>query len=68
MNILKTARVVVVDDVESEATPLLLALAKIGIGAWYFTGDVDKLPKSHLDGIRVVFLDLRLGGLSLIHI
>lgn len=62
MNILRTARVVVVDDIESEATPLLLALTKFGIGAWYFNGDVEHLPKAPLTGVRVVFLDLRLSG------
>jgi hypothetical protein len=62
MSILRTARVALVEDDDKEAMPLLLALAKMGIGAWHFNGDIEKLPLSPLTGVRIVFLDLRLGS------
>ena len=57
---LRTARVVVIDDDREEAWPLLDALNRIRITALYFNGDAEALPEKPLDGIRVVFLDLRL--------
>jgi hypothetical protein len=62
MNVLKTARVVVVDDDQNEASTLVLALARLGIGAWHFNGDEDQLPIRPLEGVRLVFLDLRLAS------
>ncbi len=66
-NPLQTARIVVIDDSEEEAAPLVLTLARMGLGAWYFTGDFEHLPDSPLSGIRVVFLDLRLAGAKTDH-
>lgn len=58
---MKTARAVVIDEDRDEALHLLQALGCAGIGAIYFSGDnPDLLPKTPLDGIRVVFLDLKL--------
>ena len=62
MNVLKTARAVVIDDDHAEASALVLALARLGIGTWHFNGDEDALPLRPLDGVRLVFLDLRLGS------
>ncbi len=62
MNILKTTKVVVIDDQLEEAMPVLKALGKIGVGAIYFSGDPDELPDAPLKGIRMLFLDLDLNG------
>lgn len=59
---LRTARVLVVDDEPSDAEPLLRGLAKLGVGSLYFNGDVDDLPDRPFRGVRLVFLDLRLGA------
>ncbi len=61
MNILRTARVVIIEDDDNEAMPLLRVLAKLGIGAWHFTGNAEELPSIPVQGIRIVFVDLRLG-------
>ncbi len=58
---MKTARAVVIDEDPKEALHLLQALGCAGIGAAYFAGDdPDLFPTNPLDGIRVVFLDLKL--------
>ncbi|MGV8120414.1 MAG: hypothetical protein AB2L14_11685 [Candidatus Xenobiia bacterium LiM19] len=62
MKWLQTARTVVIDDDPEEAFPLLISLAHLGIGALYFNGDKERFPKSPINGIRIVFLDLRLTG------
>jgi len=62
MNVLKTTKVVVIDDQPEEAIPVLKALGKIGVGAIYFSGDPDELPEAPLKGIRMLFLDLDLNG------
>ncbi len=60
-NHLKTARVLVVDDVFDEAKPIIQALGKSGIGCIYHSGDkIEDFPDKPFEGIRVVFLDLRL--------
>jgi hypothetical protein len=56
-----TARTVVIDEDQNEASCLLQALGHAGIGAAYFAGDnPDLLPPSPIHGVRVVFLDLQL--------
>ena len=40
------------------------ALSKLGIGAKYFTGDVEELPSGPIVGIRLLVLDLILGDSS----
>lgn len=64
MNGLRTARVVVIDDTQAEAAPILAALGRAGVGALYVqpTEDLSELPDEPQSGIRVVFLDLRLYG------
>jgi hypothetical protein len=61
MNILRTARVVIIEDDDSEAMPLLRVLSKLGIGAWHFTGNAEELPSIPVQGVRLLFVDLRLG-------
>lgn len=61
-NYLKTARVIVVDDQPAEAMPIIEALSQSGIGSIYLRGDrFEDLPEKPFKGIRLVFLDLRLG-------
>jgi len=62
MNALRTARVVVIEDEPNEAMPVLHALGKLGIGCVHVAGDkVEDLPAQPLPGIRLVFLDMKLG-------
>jgi hypothetical protein len=42
--------------------PLVSALSKLGIGTLYYDGTDENLPRKPMSGIRLVFLDLRLGG------
>ncbi|GEM_PF-2991067 len=60
MNIPKNGRVVVIDDEEKEAMPLLKVLSMNNIPSSFFTGNQNELPKSLLERIRLVFLDLEL--------
>lgn len=63
MNIPKNGRIVVIDDeYEKEALPLIEALSKNGVSAMYFTGNQEKLPLEPLSGVRIVFLDIALAG------
>jgi hypothetical protein len=58
---LSTSRVLVVDDKPAEAIPILTALGEAGVGCVYVKGDkAEELP-TKLAGIRLVFLDMRLG-------
>ncbi|MGO9138765.1 MAG: hypothetical protein ACLP9S_02630 [Syntrophales bacterium] len=58
---LSTARVLIVDDKPDEAVPIMTALGKIGVGCVYVRGDkVEELPQKPIEGIRLVFLDMRL--------
>lgn len=58
---LNTARVLLVDDTPAEAIPILIALGNIGVGCVYVKGDkYEELPAVPIDGIRLVFLDMRL--------
>lgn len=60
MNTLRTARVVVIDENRDESSVLQQALGTLGIGSVLITGELEQLPKSPLEGIRLVFLDLQL--------
>ena len=64
MDGLRIARVLVLDNEIDEAKPFMEALAKRGVGATYFSGDVEKLPcpNQKLTGIRLAVLDLDLTG------
>ncbi|MEN6424520.1 MAG: hypothetical protein ABFE13_04100 [Phycisphaerales bacterium] len=58
---LSTSRVLVIDDKPEEAVPILTALGKAGVGCVYLRGDkVEELPTKPIEGIRLVFLDMRL--------
>lgn len=58
---LSTSRVLVVDDKPAEAVPILTALGEVGVGCVYVKGDkVEELPAAPIEGIRLVFLDMRL--------
>jgi hypothetical protein len=62
---LKSARVIIVDDDESEALPLMKAFAKKGIPYAYFRGtNIKELPeeKDKFKGIRLAVLDMDLVG------
>jgi hypothetical protein len=58
------ARTIVVDDQVEEATPLISALRQEGTPCLYYSGRHDDLPLTPLQGIRVLFLDLRLAGME----
>jgi len=60
---LKSTRVIVVDDEEREALPIMKALAKKGIPCAYFHGaNIKELPeeKDKFSGIRLAVLDMDL--------
>ena len=60
---LQTARALVVDDDLTEAQPVLLALARLGMGAAYLNGDLDLLrPNEPFRGVRLAFVDMNLQG------
>jgi hypothetical protein len=63
MNVLQTARVLVIDDQPTEAMPIIKALGLLGIGCVHIAGDkVEELKKfKALKGIRLAFVDMRLG-------
>lgn len=56
----KGSRIVVLDDKEAEAAPLLMALSKQGFSASYFSGKDEQLPAAPFEDVRIVFLDLKL--------
>lgn len=61
MNVLKTARVVVIDDDRDEALPIIESLGRLGIGCiWVSGADHEKLPPEPIVGARLVFLDMDL--------
>ena len=65
MNIPANGRVVVIDDkIEEEALPLIKALARTGVAVRFYTGKASELPASPLNGIRLIFLDLKLAGME----
>lgn len=61
MNIPQDGRIVVIDDKESDALPLLKTLFQNGHPVFYFSEQLENLPKNPLPGIRLVFLDIVLG-------
>lgn len=64
MNMPENGRVVVIDDEDKEAVPLLKVLSINNIPAVFFTGKKNEFPKNLLKGIRLVFLDLQLVNTS----
>lgn len=58
---LHTSRVLLVDDNEDDALPILKSLGQQGIGVIYVSGTLDNPPPSQaLTGIRVAILDIYL--------
>lgn len=63
MNGLKTGRVVIIDNEEKDIFPILMGLSSLSVALTAFhINDDYEAPKEKLSGIRVVFLDLRLGS------
>lgn len=58
------SRVIVVDDEEKDALPILKAFAQRGIPAAYFDGNPNELPPENqsLTGVRLAILDMDLLG------
>lgn len=52
-------KVVVIDDRIEEALPLIKLLSGNGATALYYSGQVEELPSEPIDGIRLVFCDLK---------
>lgn len=57
-------KVLVIDDKYEEALPVIEALARKGIFTIYWNGLVETKPENPLDGIRVVFLDMRFSAVT----
>lgn len=65
MNGLGTSAVLVVDDDEADAVPLIQSLSSEGVGSLYLSGDPDHFPtKGTLRGIRLAVLDVDLLGVD----
>lgn len=64
MNGLEGARVIIVDDKDEEALPVLKALAGMGVPSVFFNPLMGShsLPSSRLKGIRLAILDMDLVG------
>src|SRR5215469_1417977 len=64
---LRGTRVFVLDDDESEAVPIIKALAKRGIPVAFFDETMGCLPtpKNRLIGVRLAILDMDLGEAGL---
>lgn len=57
----RNGRTVVIDDnFEIHAFPLLKALYKNGFSSMYFSGERTELPGNPMDDVRVIFLDMEL--------
>ncbi|MCK9425383.1 MAG: hypothetical protein M0Q21_04995 [Ignavibacteriaceae bacterium] len=64
MSIPQNGNVIIVDDqLENEALPLMKALSQEGISYSYYSGRLDELPIIPRKGIRLLFLDLKLEGI-----
>ncbi|WP_346961569.1 hypothetical protein [Clostridium sp.] len=60
MDFIKNHRVIIIDDNYKEALPVIGAFAKKGVATIYWNGKIDTKPEEPLEGIRFVFLDMRL--------
>lgn len=62
MRTLETTRVCIIDDEVDEYLPLIHALSRLRFGSIHIAGDkVEDLPEEPLPGLRLVFLDMKLG-------
>lgn len=52
-------KVVVIDDRIEEAVPLIKMLSGNGATTLYYSGQIDELPSEPIEGIRLVFCDLK---------
>lgn len=64
MDLPRNARVVIVDDKYSEVKGLIQVLAKQGVSTLYYSGVNKQYPDNPLSGVRLLFLDLLLTGIS----
>lgn len=63
MNGLNGARVLLLDDEQQEAMPIIKAFSKVGVPVVYFEGKEKEFPKikNKLRGVRLAILDMNLG-------
>ncbi|MHB0988423.1 MAG: hypothetical protein ACYC3P_07155 [Bellilinea sp.] len=59
---LSGVRVIVVDDIEKQASPIIKAFSKAGIPVAFFDSQPESLPDQPLSGIRLAILDMDLMG------
>ncbi len=52
--------IVIIDDKINQALPLINALSGSGLSTTFYTGKEECLPKTHLEGTRLVIADLQL--------
>lgn len=64
MNLPEDGRVIIIDDRVEEVLPLIRILSKKRVAVNYFTGEVDDLPDTPFNDVRIIFLDLILEGLT----
>lgn len=64
MDLPRNARVVIVDDKYKEVKGLIQVLAKQGVSTLYYSGINKQYPTNPLSGVRLLFLDLLLTGIS----
>lgn len=64
MDLPRNARVIIVDDKYDEVKDLVQVLAKQGVSTLYYSGDNTQYPIHPLSGVRLLFLDLVLKGMS----
>lgn len=57
-------RVVIIDDSNEEAMPLMNVLSRHCIPFTYFDGNKDNLPEKPVDNVRIIFLDIQLQGME----
>lgn len=55
----RCGKVLVIDDLITEAMPLLNLLGRRGVPAMYYSGKLSELPETPFDEIRLVFCDLK---------
>lgn len=60
----RCGKVLVIDDLITEAMPLLNLLGRKGVPAMYYSGKLSELPRTPFDEIRLVFCDLKYNAAS----
>lgn len=64
MDLSRSGKIVLIDDIYKEAEPIIRSLGKLGIPLNYYSGKVAALPDQPLRGMRFVFLDINLEGME----